>query len=594
MLLIPAVIVAALVLAALGYARVGWRAQLLPMALRGAAWAALGLLLVNPGCPSPASSLRPLVLLDASLSMTAAGGRWREALDSARQWGEVRPFGDPERQLDTVPDGGASRLAPALAAAAAAGRAVVVVTDGEVEDAAVIAGHGAATIRLFPRATAVAAAISRVEAPGRATHRDTVVVRASVRVTGVGARTVPVVLSVDGREAGRATVTLAGDGEFLTELPLVLARVPAGDRVLEVSLGESLDPEGRDDSRALLLSVSPVPGVVLLAAPGDWDARFLLRALRDVTRLPVEGYVQLDRSGWRRMEDLSPASDASVQEAAGGAELLVVKGAVPGFRRSPDRPVLAWPSAGGPERREGDWYLSPGPSGPVPGALGGLPVDSFPPTGALEVLPPGDVPAWVGLTAQLGRRGTPRPALVGYEAGGSRRAVVLADGLWRWAFRGGSSEQAYRAVVASLADWLLVPAAGGGAAVRPVRPVVPRGRPVLFGRAPSDTTSELPIRWSRGDGTEATDTLRFGADGRAALWAGPGTYRYLLPGGGGTFLVESWSPEWFPAPITLQQRDQAPPLPAHQRAMRDLWWLYALGVLAFCGEWAVRRRRGLR
>ena len=37
---------------------------------------------------------RPLVLLDGSLSMTRRRRRWREALDSARAWGEVRLFGD--------------------------------------------------------------------------------------------------------------------------------------------------------------------------------------------------------------------------------------------------------------------------------------------------------------------------------------------------------------------------------------------------------------------------------------------------------------------------------------------------------------------
>ena len=38
----------------------------------------------------PRTPLRPLVLLDASLSMGAAGGRWAEARDSAARWGEVR------------------------------------------------------------------------------------------------------------------------------------------------------------------------------------------------------------------------------------------------------------------------------------------------------------------------------------------------------------------------------------------------------------------------------------------------------------------------------------------------------------------------
>ncbi len=49
--------------------------------------------------PLPAPLRRPLVLLDASLSLAAPGGRWREARDSAARWGDVRRFGD-ERGSD--------------------------------------------------------------------------------------------------------------------------------------------------------------------------------------------------------------------------------------------------------------------------------------------------------------------------------------------------------------------------------------------------------------------------------------------------------------------------------------------------------------
>ena len=68
----------------------GW----VPMVCRAIAWAALGLLLLNLSCPVAGAPRRPLVLLDASLSLTAAGGRWPEARDSAARWGEVRRFGD--------------------------------------------------------------------------------------------------------------------------------------------------------------------------------------------------------------------------------------------------------------------------------------------------------------------------------------------------------------------------------------------------------------------------------------------------------------------------------------------------------------------
>ena len=135
-----AVVVLALaaVLAAFTYLRLertgrrGW----VPLACRAVAWGALGLLLLNVSCPVAGTIRRPLVLLDASLSLTAPGGRWREARDSAARWGDVRRFGDERGSADTLPTRGRSLLAPALTAASASDRPVLVVTDGEIEDAA--------------------------------------------------------------------------------------------------------------------------------------------------------------------------------------------------------------------------------------------------------------------------------------------------------------------------------------------------------------------------------------------------------------------------------------------------------------------------
>jgi hypothetical protein len=174
--------------------------------------------------------------------------------------------------------------------------------------------------------------------------------------------------------------------------------------------------------------------------------------------------------------------------------------------------------------------------------------------------------------------------------------LLGADGLWRWAFRGGSSEQAYRALVASVVDWLVAAREPTGGAARPVNSVVPRGRPVSFARVAGDTVRALPVRLQQEGGAAVmVDTLRFGPDGLGALWLAPGTYRYRLEdGGAGRVIVEPWSAEWFPAPITLQQQEAVAARADGTRGLRERWWLYALGVLALCGEWVVRRRRGLK
>ncbi|PYO76493.1 MAG: hypothetical protein DMD67_08375, partial [Gemmatimonadetes bacterium] len=105
-------------------------------ALRASGLAAIVLLAWNPTTARRESGEdAPLVLLDASLSMAGRGGegRWREALDTARalaRGGTIWRFGERVTGFDTLPPSeGASRLGPAVAAAAARGGPIAIVTD---------------------------------------------------------------------------------------------------------------------------------------------------------------------------------------------------------------------------------------------------------------------------------------------------------------------------------------------------------------------------------------------------------------------------------------------------------------------------------
>jgi hypothetical protein len=362
-----------------------------------------------------------------------------------------------------------------------------------------------------------------------------------------------------------------------------------------VALASSPDSEPRTDSRLHLVTVTPTPGVVFLAGPADWDSRFLYRTLKEVSQLPVQGFIRLNASRWQSMTDLRAVPAAAVRRAVRRADLLVLKGAVGSLRQgSSARGIWNWPSGEtGETQIPGDWYLTPDDAAPVASAFLGQPVDSFPP--AIQ-LAPTNVPAgsWVALSAQLGRRGPLRPAVFGRQEGRTRVVTVAADGFWRWAFRGGSSEQTYRSWVAATASWLLGGADPAQGRARSIQPVVANGRPVIFEWMGGSTPEPVGVTWSGAAGA-VSDTLHFDGGGRATAWLRPGEYRYRLSGGGtGTVAVEQYSAELIPGRVALTAHAPKAESPAGRSAAREWLWLFGLCLLALSGEWLARRRLGLR
>ena len=580
-----------------GLERMGRRG--LPALLcRAVAWGALGVLLLNVGCPRPPAERTPIVLLDNSLSMAAAGGQWGAARDSAARLGEVRRFGDERAAGDSMPARGRSLLLPALTAAAASDRPVVIVTDGEIEDAADLPPDllERAAVRGFPRAPVADRAITAITGPARVTAGDSIVLDLELRAIGSAAGDTVAVEVADGtRRLARRTVRVDSANPARLRLAAPSTGLPAGDHLLRVAIVGASDAEPRTDARLHLVSIAETPGVVLVASPGDWDARALFRALRDVAQLPVKGYVRLEVDRWRSMTDLTPASADAVQRAARGADLLIVKGAAGPFATGARaRGIWSWSSGeNGETLIPGDWYLAATETSPVAGAFLGLPVDSFAP--ATRITPiqpaPGD---WIGLEGVLNRRGAPRPVVVGRDDGRVRRVTVAADGLWRWAFRGGSSEQAYRAWVAATTSWLLGGADTARGVARPLRPVVQSGRPIVFEWSGGGVPRDVAISWNGGERPRA-DTLRFDGGGRAQAWLAPGEYRYRLgEGGAGMVAVEAYSDELLPRAVTLGPREARTPRAPGRSSAREWIWLFGLAVLALSGEWAWRRRVGLR
>lgn len=575
--------------------RTGWRGWV-PLGCRAIAWGALGLLLLNESCPVAGVRRRPLILLDASLSMSAPGSRWAEARDSAGQWGEVRRFGDERGAADTLPSRGRSLLSPALVAASASDRAVVVVSDGEIEDAGDLPPDllPRVAVRLFPRTARPDVALTRVTGPSRVTAGDSIPLELEVEAIGGAAPdSLSVEVALGGKRLGSRVLRLR-DGRARGRLVLSSTAAGPGEHVLRVSLVNAGDAEPRTDTRLHIVTVAPTPGVVLLAGPADWDSRFLYRTLREVAQLPVRGFARLDPDRWRSMADLSVVPTETVRQAARRADLLIQMGPTESLAEGASaRGVWRWPAGSDSSALPGDWYLSAADASPVAGALLGQPVDSFPPGIQLTPIQP-EPGEWTAFSAQLGRRGAQRPAVVGREAGRTRRVTVAVDGLWRWAFRGGSSEQAYRTWVAATASWLLGGADSVRGSARPVRPVVGNGRPVIFEWTAPGPPSPVGVAWS-GSGEARADTLRFDGGGRATVWLPPGEYRYRLAGGGGgTVAVEQYSDELLPRPAALMAHEARAPVPGGRQAARDWLWLFGICVAGLAGEWVARRRLGLR
>src|SRR5207245_4577695 len=120
-------------------------------------------------------------------------------------------------------------------------------------------------------------------------------------------------------------VSLPDSGIVSTELAFPVSRFPSpGWSTLEVRLEGVRDSEPRDDARLFAVEVSSAPAVVVLAAPPDWDLRFLARTLADVARVPLRMFVapQGASSGgerWRDAATLAPVGADAVRRAVAGA-----------------------------------------------------------------------------------------------------------------------------------------------------------------------------------------------------------------------------------------------------------------------------------
>ncbi|MCY4399577.1 MAG: hypothetical protein OXE96_09605 [Gemmatimonadetes bacterium] len=633
------------------------RSRVFLLAARLVAVGGVVALLWNPVVSTAPRGAPParFVILDASASMAAQaadGSRiWDSATTRARSLaaggarllvvaGEVTAV-DPDSLAGVRPDGAESVMAGAVRTAAEAGaREITLVTDRRISDpvatAAVARQLG---VRLAVDTLAGAGdnlGLGRLVLPVSAESGEPV--RGQVDVEGVTeADSVTVTVTVDGRPHSALRVAApAGGGIGTASFSLGASLTPGAHRV--TARIEGSDAFATDDERTRIVQVDPEEtGVLLVSFAGDWEPRFLLPVLDQVTGLPVRGFVRTGPDRYHPMDASATGAAQAVDEAALArllrrAEMVVamgVDGAVADFLEAATtrtRGLVVFPldgagaalagvATGGP--LSGEWYLDEAPASPIAEETGRFVAGGLPPlTGILPVVDEGGGAA---LNVRLGGAGEPEAAMVLRRDGRRKAAVVLARGFWRWAFRDGTPRDHYRRLWAAVGGWMMADeplAAGPG--VSPVGSVLPRG---------------VPTRW-RGRGYEGeevavivTDSVNAVVLDSAITVPGgsvfttpplpPGQYVYTviteIAAGpdtvaaaeataadttGGVFDVETFTGDMLhrpldPAELTVRTDAEGAPIEG-SRPLRTWPLPYLVILVALCAEWIGRRRAGLR
>lgn len=547
----------------------------------------------------------PLVALDASASW--GRGRDTSAFAAAARAARIEGgdslllFGDSLRLAGrAIPSAPltsadrASRVRPAAERAMAAGRPLVIYTDGEIDDPDALRALPAGS-RIVMREAALQsdAAVFDVRAPRVAAGGDTVEVRVTVGAGGGGAAAGMLHVELGGRRVSSiAFGALPADGERTVLLKFV---APAGNAPTELraTVETPGDAEHANDSAGAVLELTAAAAAVLVSTSPDLDSRELAALLRGTVLLPTRAYFRVAPGQWREDVSLQPVSEAVVRRAVREAPVVVLHGdtALFGPPREGTRGSLALVAP--PAAAQGEWFATGAPLSPVSTPLSGTAWDSLPPLDVSASVPPNA--EFEVLETRRSRRLDQRVAIVGWEH--PRRVIVAAaSGFWRWRVRGGAGSDAFTAVWGSILDWL----AGERADVRAAFPVAAavRAGDVVQWRRGIGGDSVVRASIVRRGTTGAGDALllRFGAGNSVTQSPAPapGVYEVATTGGR-SLLVVNPSTELLPRRKTV--RDGAlgsgRTLGEAPRA-RDVSWLFALALLALCAEWLLRRRIGLR
>ncbi len=600
-----------------------------------------------PGGPQGGTAEGRWVLLDASASMSAAGSEdgasWESTLERAGELAgagaQVLLFGETPRvvPLDSLvallPVASTSRLAPAFARAAEAGATnVTVLSDLRLDDpveAELSSGRSPFGVEIERRGELVRnAGVARFELPSRAESGEPLSVGIALFSEGTDpGDTIRVEVWEEDRLVASAGVLPAEPGLLAT----ATIRLPApGDigwlryRLLVSLPGDRFEA---DDAKSAYMEVDPEEGgLVLLSLQPDWEPRFLLPVLSQVTGLDASGFLGMSGGRFLRLGSGAqvgpPVDEAEVQEALSGADFVVLHGLGSGapdwvgttLGEAPRSIVFPSDPAGalasGVEARphlDGEWYATPDlPPSALAASLSGADLTGLPPlTDILPTQSSGAVPAPLPLQRQ--GFGPAEAGLVLNTNLGRRRVVVLASGFWRWAFREGPDREAYRRLWAGVAGWLLASAPQDGTTgARPAKRVWSSREPMEW-QAPGSIGEDVGLTLAMGDSVVLDTTVVVDGAGMARtrpLPVAEYSYRITRPGeenaiGSGRIESEGHSLELLhrPVDISMGESDEdegrqtrgalGPPIRTHPGP-------YLLILVLLSAEWIGRRRGGLR
>jgi hypothetical protein len=478
--------------------------------------------------------------------------------------------------------------------AAATGRPVVVITDGELDDGDAMEGlpRGSRAI-VIPCTPAPDVAVGTLDLPRTLLAGDTLTARVTLVGGPAGGPGGRLELHLDGSVIASATY---GEMARYGEQALAVRGVVSGTErtaVLQAVIHGDGDLEPRNDTLSMGVDVSRSPAAVFVSTAPDYDAREAVAALRGVTALPTRAYYRVAPGAWRADGTLAPVPESAVRAAVHDAPFVVLHGDTSAFGPPRDATRGALLLFAPPATDDGEWFAAAAPPSPLAGALSSLPFDSLPPVSAAPNVPRGE---WVGLVVRRGGASGDRRVVLSGSDAPRHIAVLGASGLWRWRFRGGARADAYGVVFGTLFDWL-----AAGRTDR--RSVVPEPEPLRAG---------MPVRWRRGTPADSVVTvtvtrrsatsrvysltLRF-PEGANVVESPPlptGVYDARMPGGSAVLVVNA-SRELVPRrPTVSTTRALGIAAAGSRTGLRDVGWVWLGAILLLCTEWLLRRRAGLR